>query len=224
LVEQRFVRVTNPITRLGGFVLLALAAAALPFAAHGEERYVSDKLVLNVYASPEPGSERVATIETGDTVEAVERSGNHTLVRLADGREGWVGSNYLVVDPPAVIQLRALELQGDVPPPAPAVSKAAAEELASLRKQNAALQTEVGELKNKVTAAVAAAQAAAASPGVTEGPQLPPEPAPPATSVMSPLLWLSPLAVVIAGALGFALGFRSLARRLRRKFGGLKIY
>lgn len=205
---------------------LALAACVLSFAAHGEQRYVSGKLVLNVYLSPEPGSERVATIETGDAVEVVESSGKNTFVRLADGRQGWVGSNYLVVDPPAAIQLKELQREGGAPAPQPAVSKAAEEELVSLRKQNAALQTEVGDLKNKVTEAVAAAQAAAASPGVTEGPQLPPEPAPtPApTPIMSSLLWLSPLAVLIAGGTGFALGFQSLARRLRRKFGGLKIY
>src|SRR5689334_23309028 len=73
--------------------------------------FVSDKLVLNVYAEPDQGSSRIATIETGDAVDELERAENFIRVRLHDGREGWVGSSYLTSDAPAAVQLRELQRQ-----------------------------------------------------------------------------------------------------------------
>jgi uncharacterized protein YgiM (DUF1202 family) len=73
--------------------------------------FVSDKLVLNVYSEPEQAGSRVATLETGDAVDEIERGQGFVRVRLTDGREGWVGSNYLTTDAPAVVQLRDLQRQ-----------------------------------------------------------------------------------------------------------------
>jgi uncharacterized protein YgiM (DUF1202 family) len=73
-----------------GFAI-AIASAEL----HAEQLYVEDKLVLNVYSEADQGSSRVATIETGDAVEEIERVEKFVHIRLADGREGWVGTNYL---------------------------------------------------------------------------------------------------------------------------------
>ena len=73
--------------------------------------FVSDKLVLNVYSEPEQAGSRVATIETGDAVDELERGEGFVRIRLADGQEGWVGSNYLTTDAPAAVQLRDLQRQ-----------------------------------------------------------------------------------------------------------------
>ena len=53
--------------------LIAAVAAFASGALHAQQLYVADKLVLNVYQEPDQGSGRVATIETGDTVEEIER-------------------------------------------------------------------------------------------------------------------------------------------------------
>jgi hypothetical protein len=183
----------------------------------GQRLYVSDKLVLNVYAEADQSSSRVATIETGDAVDELERGQNFIRVRLANGIEGWVGSGYLTGDAPAAVQLRELQrqqkgaTQGD---------KKSAEEVARLKKENETLQAQVKQLRT-----AAAAAPAAADDGVLEGAS--PMPQQLATVVPTQSggpIWLWPLIVVLAAGLAYVAGYQSLARRLRKKFGGLRIY
>jgi Bacterial SH3 domain len=177
--------------------------------------FVSDKLVLNVYSEPDQAGQRVATIETGDAVEELERDQGFARIRLGDGREGWVGVNYLTSDAPAAVQLRELQRQQKS---GSQTDKKAADEIARLKKESEALQAQVKELKTAATAP------AVADDGVLEGAtpasrQL--VPAPPATSGSA---WIWSLVVVLAAGLAYAAGYQTLARRLRKKFGGLRIY
>lgn len=183
--------------------------------------FVSDKLVLNVYSGPAQGGERVATIETGDAVDELERADDSVRVRLDDGREGWVGANYLTSAAPAAVRLRELQREQK----ALAVDKKAAEELARLRKENAALASQVKQLE------ASAAQAAAAADVVEEDELSGTQDALEAqTGVASEStsagasLWIALLAAILAGAFGFAAGYHTLAKRVREKFGGLKVY
>jgi uncharacterized protein YgiM (DUF1202 family) len=185
-----------------------------------QQRFVSDKLVLNVYAEPDQGSSRVATIQTGDALEELERMGNMVRVRLEDGREGWVGASYLVNDPPAVVRLR--ELQRQAPSSAPRVDKALVDEIAQLKKENTTLRGRVSELQARITAPVAAAI-------VSEKPmETLPAPATQvttlATTAPSGAIWSWLIAMVAVGGVSFVSGYQSLARRLRKKFGALKVY
>jgi uncharacterized protein YgiM (DUF1202 family) len=213
--------------------LSLLLTAALPVVAQDEGQpaessepvspprrlFVSDKLVLNVYSEPEQGGSRVATIETGDAVDELERGDGFIRIRLSDGREGWVGSNYLTTDAPAAVQLR--DLQRQQKSSAQAVDKKAAEEIARLKKESESLQAQLKEAK----AAVATATAPAPDEGVLEGAS----PAPRQHAAAAPdsgggSTWLWVLAVVLAAGLAYAAGYQSLARRIRKKFGGLRIY
>jgi hypothetical protein len=214
---------------------MSLAAATLPLSSLAQEaaapaperRYVSDKLVLNVYAEQDQGGERVATIQTGDSVEELERVGSQVRVRLEDGREGWVGANYLTSDAPAAVRLRELERDQKVPAPAaPVPDKKAVEEIARLKKENAALQGQVGELQSRVTAlgAMASEGAPAETSGEPEVMDEEPVEQPIVVTTGGPAWWIWSIAIVLTGALGYASGYQTLARRLRRKFGGLKIY
>jgi uncharacterized protein YgiM (DUF1202 family) len=179
--------------------------------------FVSDKLVLNVYSEPEQAGSRVATIETGDAVDELERGEGFVRVRLGDGREGWVGTNYLTTDAPAAVQLRDLQRQQKG---ASQADKKATEELARLKKENDSLQSQLKDLK----AAVASA------PDVTEEGVL--EGASPSQQQLAAVaptssggpVWLWSLIVVAAAGLAYAAGYQSLARRIRKKFGGLRIY
>lgn len=234
---------------------MSLFAATVPLAVVAQEvvapaptpekRFVSDKLVLNVYSAPEQGSARVATIQTGDAVEELERSGNLVRVRLEDGREGWVGANYLVSDAPAVVRLR--ELQRQQPSAAPRIDKASVEEIAKLKKENAALKGQVSELQSRVTAVSAQAAKVPAGKGQTERvraektlaveapaesettvPTDSPDPAIEAAALAGTVpqggVWGWLIAMMFVGAVSYAGGYQTLARRLRKKFGGLKIY
>jgi uncharacterized protein YgiM (DUF1202 family) len=211
--------------------LSLLLAVALPVAAQEEGQptetsepvspprrlFVSDKLVLNVYSEPEQSGSRVGTIETGDAVDELERGEGFIRIRLSDGREGWVGSNYLTTDAPAAVQLR--DLQRQQKSSTQAVDKKAAEEIARLKKESESLQTQLKELK-----AAAASAPAPADDGVLEGAS----PAPQQLAAVAPTsggsIWLWSLIVVVAAGLAYAAGYQSLARRIRKKFGGLRIY
>lgn len=210
-------------------VATLLLAASLPSAAQEQvppaesqssparKLFVSDKLVLNVYSEADQSGGRVATIETGDTVDELERDESYVRIRLQDGREGWVGANYLTTDPPAAVQLR--DLQRQQKSATQTVDKKSAEEIARLKKEADALQAQVKELK------AAAAAPATADDGVLEGAS---PPAQQLAAVGAPAgsgsAWIWSLVVVLAAGLAYAAGYQSLARKLRKKFGGLRIY
>ena len=209
--------------------LSLLLAVALPVVAQEEGQptessqpvspprrlFVSDKLVLNVYSEPEQAGSRVGTIETGDAVDELERGEGFIRIRLSDGREGWVGSNYLTTDAPAAVQLR--DLQRQQKSSTQAVDKKAAEEIARLKKESESLQAQLKDLK-------AAAASAPDDDGVLEGAS----PAPQQLAAVAPTsggsTWLWLLIVALAAGLAYAAGYQSLARRIRKKFGGLRIY
>jgi hypothetical protein len=58
-----------------------------------------------------------------------------------------------------------------------------------------------------------------------EEPEVAPEPMQlPTVAAGGPAWWMWLIAVVLTGGLGYVSGYQTLARRLRKKFGGLKIY
>jgi SH3 domain protein len=187
-----------------------------------QQRFVSDKLVLNVYAEPDQSSARVATIQTGDVVEELERAANMVRVRLEDGREGWVGASYLTSDAPAAARLRELQRQQKTETHGP--DKESADQIVRLKKENAALKSQVTELQSRPTApaapAIEAAQIIPTSTAEVVNEETELAGAAPVGGAW--LGWL--IAVMLTGALGFASGYQMLARRLRKRFGALKIY
>jgi hypothetical protein len=217
----------------------SLAAATLPLAGVAQEtttsevpaaqmpgpqkRFVADKLVLNVYAEAEPGSARVATIQTGDAVDELERSGNSVRIRLEDGREGWVGASYLVSDEPAILRLRELQRQQSGQAPTPRVDKVSADEIAQLKKENAALRGQVTALQARPTTPVAA-PAECEEVSDTREVELPIQAAAFTTVAVAGNVWGWLIAMLFVGGASFASGYQMLARRLRKKFGGLKVY
>jgi uncharacterized protein YgiM (DUF1202 family) len=225
----------------------SLLAATLPLASFAQElppdappaasqpvpqqRFVSDKLVLNVYAEPDQGSARVATIQTGDAIDELQRVGNMVQVRLEDGREGWVGANYLVSDAPAIVRLRELQRQPNavVPQVDKGVERALTLEVAQLKKENATLRGQVSELQSRAAADAAVASSSENENNIqTHGETPTPEPTLAAATLAGTeppggvLGWL--VAIMLVGAASYAGGYQTLARRLRKKFGGLKIY
>ena len=149
-------------------------------------------------AELDEGLERVATLKSGDRVELIERAGEAVHVRLPDGREGWLRAIYLSGDEPLRPRLQQSEA-----------------ELARLKAQLAQLQ---GQLAAASTPASPAPAAADPAPGAV--PMFSPQAASPAPR---PWAWITGSALA-ALPLGFLLGWRTLDRRIRRKYGGLKIY
>jgi len=175
-----------------------LASALLAVHARATTEYVSDELVLGVYADQNQQGQRLATLHSGASVETLSTSGEFTQVRLADGTIGWVKSSYLTTREPATARVKQLEEELDRSrATTPALAEAAA------RSEVERLQRELAEKEAQISSArLTPAQPAAAAR-------------------------ISPAgvgAVLIAAACGFWLGYATLARRIRKKFGGLRVY
>ncbi len=204
-------------------VTLALMAlsSALPAAKVGAATaYVSDELVLGVYAEQNGQGQRLATLHSGATVEALVVNGDYTQVRLGDGITGWVKSAYLTTEEPATVRVKQLQEELDR-------SRATTPELAV-----AAARSEVEQLKSQLNNkqseldAARGAPAAAASGGALAGEAAGTGAGGPRGVISAAIShpWLGLIAVLGALACGFWLGYSTLARRVRNKFGGIKVY
>jgi hypothetical protein len=175
--------------------LLAVVAGPAPGdEAPGQVRYVVEQLVVNVNSAADGSGTRVAILRSGDQVQLLERSGEAAHVRLANGRDGWVRASYLMETEPLRMQLAARS-----------------EEVATLRQQLQALSA-----ARPPAAAAAPAEAASPAPAPAEDED-------PGAAHRLPWGWLVAVGVVSLG-LGFAVGWLALDARIRRRYGGLRIY
>jgi hypothetical protein len=192
------------VKRLAAALALTLAAAS----GHAAMAYVSDELVLGVYAEENSQGERLTTLHSGAAVETLSTSGEFTQVRLADGTMGWVKSTFLTTHEPATVRVKQLEEELDRSrATTPALAEAAA------RSEVELLQ---GELKAK-QAELDAARSAHALPQAAAV-------VPPAVVSGGVAGGVALGALAVAAACGFWLGYATLARRVKQKFGGLKVY
>jgi SH3-like domain-containing protein len=182
--------------------------------------YVSDELVLGVYAEENSQGQRLATLHSGTSVETLSQNGDFTQVRLADGTTGWVKTAFLTATEPAVVRVKRLEEELDrTRATTPALAEAAA------RNEVERLKQELATTQSELAAARSGAVSSAAPAQPTSGPQ----PAPGLlTAIQAPAeTWwqaIAGLALLLGLACGFWLGYATLARRVRDKFGGIKIY
>jgi hypothetical protein len=170
--------------------------------------YVTDELILNVYADQNQQGQRLATLHSGASVETLSSSADYTQVRLADGVTGWVKSSFLTTNLPAAVRVKQLEEELDRSrATTPALAEAAA------RSELERLQHELSDTQSQLAQALTARGDSPVAGA----------PAAPAARRSIGLLTAA-CALLAAAALGFWLGYVTLARRIRRKFGGLKVY
>jgi hypothetical protein len=196
---------------------VALVAAATGLAAIGRAApaYVTDELVLGVYAEQSTQGQRLATLHSGASVETLAVSGESTQVRLPDGRTGWVKTAYLTTREPAAVRIKQLQDELDRNrATTPALAEAAERsEVARLTRELAARQAGAEAPADPAAPSIpAAAAAAGSSKDVADSRPFDPQ----------PWLWIVTLCMALAG--GFWLGYAALARRIREKFGGIKVY
>ena len=86
--------------------IVACVLLCLPNVSWAQETlYVTDKLLLGLYAKPDTSSDSLATLVSGTPLQLLERGKYFTRVRTSDGVEGWVKSAYLVDDKPPRLML-----------------------------------------------------------------------------------------------------------------------
>jgi hypothetical protein len=231
--------------------LLLLPALAAAPAIHAETLYVVEQLVVNVNSAPDASGERVANIKSGDAVEVLDRQGDQVHVHLANGTEGWVRKSYLSPEEP--LQHRLTERTAEVEKLKQDVTRLEGElataKTASRGKAGGS-QNNTGAGSPASTLPAAPASAAAQGPAFPAVPASAPvsalgngsasaadeagateQAAHPAPYFMTPPdpparpVWHWALgSFVVALGLGFVLGWQVLDRRIRRKYGGLRIY
>lgn len=194
--------------------------------------FVSDKLIVNVYAEANSDGAKVATLESGDAVNALEKADGYTHIKLQNERAGWIKSSYLSAEPPAAVRVKELEKQhtADAAAATQALDQALGE-VQQLKTRNAELQAQIAAQK-AAPAEPAARQSASKTTVDTETATAQPvaameertaAPSRATDDEIHTIGWK--LAWGLAGgALGYALGFQALARRIRRKYGSVKIY
>lgn len=222
-------------------MLPALAAAP---GVHAETLYVVEQLVVNVNSAPDASGERVATIKSGDAVEVLDKQGEQIHVHLANGTEGWVRKSYLSGEQP--LRLKLNERSAEIDKLKQDVARLQ-DELASARgaggRGKPAAQQANTDTNSRGNATIEPGSAARANPApvmtAARASDAPNASAPAAADPAAgePSYFMTPpeeparpvwhwalASFVIALGLGFALGWQVLDRRIRRKYGGLRIY
>jgi hypothetical protein len=202
--------------RIFPLVPLLFLAAALPSAggAWAATAYVTDELVLNVFSEQNQAGQRLATLRSGAALETLATSGDFTQVRLPDGVTGWVKSTYLTSQMPATARVKQLEEELDRNrSTTPALAEAAAHsEVERLKRELEAKETELQAATSARVMPVAAGIAVPAAAGRGD-----------VGLTAGGVLGVAAAVLGAAGA-GFWAGYVMLARRVRRKFGGLRVY
>lgn len=199
--------------------LIAMSLTLLAGAVSAAPAYVSDELVLGVYSEQNNQGQRLATLHSGASVETLAANGDFTQVRLNDGTTGWVKSAYLTTQEPAVVRIKQLQDELDRSrATTPALAEAAARsEVEQLKRELAAKQSELMAANAALapaggsgTVEAGATRAAGGAAGIAAAP--------------AGHVWIDVAAMLVALGVGFWLGYATLARRIKHKYGGLKVY
>ena len=198
--------------------LLSILAASSGLAATA---YVTDQLMLGVYAEQSTQGQHLATLHSGAKVDTLATVGESTQIRLADGTTGWVKSTYLTSNEPAIVRVKQLQEELDRNR---ATTPALAE--AAVRSEVARLTRELGLKESELNAVRSAAAAGAAATRGQAGVELtvPRDASSVSAAIPSTHVGLWVMAVLAALGGGFWLGYATLARHVKAKFGGFKVY
>jgi SH3 domain protein len=190
-----------------GFLLSAATASAAP--APGETIYVTDELRLGLYPNEQTSGRPTRNLISGDALEVLERSLMSVQVRTEDGDVGWVKTAYIVDVEPG--RRRAARLDA---------------EIAGLRSQLDELSETAQARQARITALET--QLDEATSGISELPglkadnaELRAELAASGSRIAS--LWAAIIAAACAIG-GFIAGCYWLDRRVRKQFGGVRVY
>jgi SH3 domain protein len=90
-------------------ICLLLSAAALAETKH----YINDSMTITMRTGPATDRKIIALLGVGQAVEILQSENDWTLVRLPNGKEGWVLSRFITDQTPNEIQLNVLKKEFD---------------------------------------------------------------------------------------------------------------
>ncbi len=128
--------------QLKRMVLIGICLTFFSAVGFAETMYVSDKLKVTVRSGPGTEYKILDIAESGDRVEILETGEDWTLVKLANGKEGYITTRYLVPGPTYAIRFDQLQAKQN------ALSQQAAallEENTQLREENKQLSSALND-------------------------------------------------------------------------------
>lgn len=198
-------------------ILAALAMIACVSVARAETLYVAERMLVALRAEASDTAPTVKTVETGAALEVLERQDQFVHVRDKQGSDGWVDARYLTPDPPARLQLAALQQE---------LTKSRAQ-VTDAQAQLKKAQATVAEQSARITGFEKDAAEKTAAP-----PPVAPAPAPAPAVTAKPdvktvagryfefsFVWLA-ISFAMLG-IGFAAGVLWLRESIRRRSGGM---
>lgn len=92
-----------------GFAILGILLSAVP--AFTETNYVSDEMHITFRSGPAADRKIIKLIVSGQSLDVLQKQEEWALVRLPDGKEGWVLHRYLTATEPCDMVLARLDSQ-----------------------------------------------------------------------------------------------------------------
>jgi len=127
--------------QLKRMVLIGICLTFVSTASFAENMYISDILKVTVRSGPSTEYKILDIAQSGDRVDVLETGEDWTLVKLANGKEGYVTSRYLVSGPTYAIRFEQLQ----------AKQKALTQQATVLLNENTKLREENRELKTALS-------------------------------------------------------------------------
>lgn len=200
---------------LGTLLLGTMSAWAQTETEAGTDtRYVVEELIVGIYGTPDLAGDRLGEVRSAQAIELLGTEGDAAQIRTDDGLEGWIRATYLQSERPMAPRLAALQAENEK------LRKASA----SATRVDPKTQSELAELRASLETAnrrIADLQSANRERPADEVPVEVTRPA--RNDALRTSLLLLLVALVAMGA-GFYWGYRTLERRVRAKYGGLKVY
>lgn len=192
--------------------LLILLVALLPLVAAGETAYVTDSLRLRMYSDAEL-TNVVETLQSGDAFEVLSRNRQTALIRLGDGRQGYVAAGYIVDEKPA--KLIVAESQAE--------TARLTAELDALRASFAEPEAVISGLRDESAALQASLDTALEQRGELEAENRSLANRLSRYRYSLPYAWVAG-AMLICAISGFFFSLWWLDRQSRKRHGGIRVY
>ena len=126
--------------QLKRMVSVGICVMCLSAAGFAESMYVTDVLKLTLRSGPSTEYKILAVIESGQQVDMLEPGEEWSQVKLANGKEGYVLSRYLLPNPTHNVRLEQLQIK----------HKAVMQQSAALLEENTLLKDENKKLKSSL--------------------------------------------------------------------------
>ena len=130
-----------------GLGIIGMCLVLFSTAVLAETRYISDRMKITMRT--EPGNDRkiISLLRIGQKVELLKPGDEWSLVRLGNGKEGWVISRFLTDKTPSDIELERLKSKHNA---LTTQSASLQEENNLLKAENKRFSTELAATKNKL--------------------------------------------------------------------------